>query len=75
MYMRGSVLICVGGKKMVSDARYCSTLVTAKGGQMSVNCNDQWSPRQHFKNHHQLIKAGWSYKYIILSEILQQNLI
>lgn len=32
-------------------------------------------PRQHFKNHHQLIKAEWSYKYIILSEILQQNLI
>lgn len=44
MYMQGSVLICVGGKKMVSDARYSSTLVTAKGGQMSVNCNDQWSP-------------------------------
>lgn len=44
MYMQGSVLICVGGKKMVSDARYSSKLVTAKGGQMSVNCNDQWSP-------------------------------
>lgn len=42
--MEGSLLIGVGGKKMVSDARYCSTLITAKEGQISVNCNDQWSP-------------------------------